>query len=174
MKQLSTWPKFRVMKFLELLQRRESRAGLSSAYVPWPGREGVRSGLKIFTLRRDRTFARTTQLRAAKHGLGPAVGPSLSFSIVVPQPQVVYYEVEGQKEDEARAELRAEFSTVEFHAYWTAHAQRVRRWCKGIEVVQKQLDEIGIDHFDLGSFNVGRINGELVCIDFGWESCERF
>jgi len=169
------WPEFDAVTFLKAVQNKRARSGLECTYLPWPSRGKPKVGVKVFATASERTFARRMQAKAYKKDLAPEIGPAFRFSLVVPEARLFTERVQGaiQTYDTQDARLSAAFKRATFHAYWTQHAERVTHWSLALERLEASLRELGIDHWDLGPRNAGRIDGRLVCIDFGAESCDR-
>lgn len=114
-------------------------------------------GIKAYDTKTDAQFARSKQMKAAKHKLGPKVLSSI-------------YKM---RFDFHRDDLWGAFSHNQKYVYFfvTEVAEILNVIShKTAYDLQKKLWNLGILTYDLHARNVGRIGERLVAVDFGRES----
>lgn len=158
---VSYWPKFSFKKLVRLIRsdrRRIKSSGVSCHYVKWT----KYVGLKLYTEKSQRDRCAKLQRRVAKAGLAPEVGGTLEFEMLT------CTGVDDYGEDTSPD---LEWATI--YGYWTEHVRipsRIPSY-KRVHALWKGLRELGLLHDDLHKFNMGVIDGRLVCIDFDTASC---
>jgi len=130
-----------------LLEKHKGRAeyGYSCMYIPLNENFGV----KMFRSRKERDAARKYQKLGHKHDIGPAVYQNVRIFHGIP----------------------SKFTVKKIYkwGYVTQVAiinNLVSHHSKEYNALAEKLRELGLSAGDLHSYNVGRINGKLVCIDF--------
>ena len=98
-------------------------------------------GYKLYKKKKAFEFAYRTQQLAHDHGLGPAVLGKFSVKGI------------GWG-------FITQIADLDIQEYWDDEGQE--RW-----QLERELADIGIYHDDCHDGNIGTIDGELVCIDFG-------
>lgn len=117
-------------------------AGLESGFIPISKNVGI----KIFANRLDRDDTYQTQKQAYQYEIAPRVGQK--FSLHLP------------------CAYRAFIAKRQLYGYITERAQNVGKTYINRAFLQK-VREAGLGTWDMHPENVGKINGKVVCIDFG-------
>ena len=98
-------------------------------------------GIKLYDEKQDAEYAHENQSLAADNSLGPQVFEKINVKGI-------------------GFGFITEIADTSIGDYWDINSEESK-------TLEAELADIGIYHYDLHDGNVGRINGETVCIDFG-------
>jgi len=140
--------------FNSLESPRKLRFGASCLYVPLTKTICA----KLYNRRQARNRTYDLQQHAAVYDLAPKVGEQFDVSLLF-----------VDRLDEWCV------STHRMYGYLSQRARMTGRFISEDDewYMRESLRDIGINHCDLHSSNVGYINGFMVCIDFDAYSCKK-
>jgi hypothetical protein len=133
-------------------------------------------GFKCYMTQKECIKAATRQQRAAKNGLGPDVlsDAKVPVEILVPSKRVKVDLGTLQAIDSWNSKARrfGDEGLAKLWAYKTLVAKRVRVKYNNKEYLDlcQRMNKKGFSSEDLVECNLGRLDGKLICIDFGYLS----
>lgn len=150
---------------------RKVASGISCLFV----RLSPKIGVKIFWTAAERNYAYKAQQFASKYGLGPRVGDKLTISA---RDKKLFLALKDYRhKTEPTNWWNGRKATLYGYITQVASIPQKGLTDKEHEKLCHKLELHGFATCDMHEYNVGRINGKAVCIDFdpvtmgaGWES----
>jgi len=124
--------------------------GVSCVFVPLTKKVGA----KLYFDVNNRNFSHRNQTHAQSYGIGPRTGDRFEMNFLCMSQQSDYRYVR----DAVKSKV---------YGYLTEIAEPVERVSRSEKkIICEKLKSIGLQTYDLGTRNLGKINGKLIVIDF--------